>query len=129
MIDSDAASSSQPDPARAEVPATDRQGASNTSGTHKAGHLVPLALGAGLLAGVASWLVGELVLRVFVPPYEAQHVMGQTIMKASFKDQSAADINNAALAFAVLGGLLGAALGMAGGIARGRPRREWDRRP
>jgi hypothetical protein len=118
MIDSDAVSGPLPDPRTSEVPATDRKGASNASSTPTAGWLVPLALGAGLLAGVASWFVGELVLHVFVPPYEAQHVMGQTIMKASFKDRSAAETKNATLAFAVLGGLLGATLGMAGGIAR-----------
>jgi hypothetical protein len=118
MIDSDATSSPIPDSTRSEFAETDRKGAPNASGPFTSGRLVPLALGAGLLAGVASWLVGELILHVFVPPYEAQHVMGQTIMKASFKDQSAADTKNATLAFTVLGSLLGAALGVAGGIAR-----------
>jgi hypothetical protein len=100
------------------VPATERLDASNASGTLTAGRLVRFALGAGLLAGVASWIVGEWVLHVFVPPFQVQNVMGQTIMKASFEDQSSADFKNATLAFAVLGGVLGAALGMAGGIAR-----------
>jgi hypothetical protein len=118
MIDSGAVSSSLPDPTSSELPATDHLDKSNASTTITAGRLVPLALGAGLLAGVASWLVGELILHVFVPPYVAHQVMGQTIMKASFEDQSAADTKNAALAFAVLGGFMGAALGMAGGIAR-----------
>ena len=83
---------------------------------------------AGLVAGVVSWLIGEAVVTVFRPPYQAQNVMGQTIMKATFEDQSAADTKNATLAFALLGGVLGAALGMAGGVARGRPGREWYRR-
>jgi hypothetical protein len=82
------------------------------------GRLVAWALGAGLLAGVASWLIGEAAFNAFRPPYQAQHVMGQVIMKATFADQSAADSKNATLAFAVLGGLLGIALGMVGGLAR-----------
>jgi hypothetical protein len=44
--------------------------------------------------------------------------MGQSILKASFEDQSAADCKNAALAFGVLGGMLGLALGIAGGLTR-----------
>jgi len=79
---------------------------------------VATAILAGLVAGIVSWLVGEAVINAFRPPYHAQNVMGQTIMKASFKDQSAADVKNATLAFAVLGGVLGAALGTAGGLAR-----------
>jgi len=118
MIDSDGISSPIPDLESSDVSATDRNDASNASEEFSAGRLVPLALGAGVLAGVAAWLIGELVLHVFVPPYVATNVMGHTIMKASFEDQSAADTKNATLAFAVLGGLLGAALGMAGGIAR-----------
>jgi len=82
------------------------------------GRLGAWALGAGLLAGIVAWLIGEAAYNAFRPPYAAQHVMGQVIMKASFADQSAADSKNATLAFAVLGGLLGTALGMAGGLAR-----------
>jgi hypothetical protein len=118
MIHSDPASSSERSPTNVEVPATDRKGTSTEFRTLTAGRLVPLALGAGLIAGVAAWLVGEFVLHAFVPPYEAQNVMGHIIMKATLKDQSAADTKNATLAFAVLGALMGAALGMAGGIAR-----------
>jgi len=77
-----------------------------------------MALGAGILAGLISWLLGEVSLNAFRPPLETQHVMGQVIMKARFEDQSAADFKNAILAFGVLGGVLGLVLGMAGGLAR-----------
>jgi len=43
-----------------------------------AGRLVTWALGAGLLAGLASWLVGELVRGTFKPPLQTLHVMGQS---------------------------------------------------
>jgi len=87
-------------------------------GFPRAGWLATLAACTGLLAGVGAWLIGEAALTAFRPPYERQQVMGQTILKASFQDQSAADCKNAALAFAALGGLLGLALGLAGGLAR-----------
>jgi hypothetical protein len=101
---------------------SDRTGVSYGSRTNErvqpTGKLVAWALGAGLLAGVASWLIGELVCNAFKPPLQIHHVMGQVIKKATFEDQSAADFRNATLAFTVLGGLMGAALGMAGGLAR-----------
>ena len=83
----------------------------------RTGKLLVWALGAGLLAGTASWLIGEVARDTFKPPLETYHVMGQVVMKANFKDQSAADFRNATLAFAVLGGLMGTALGIAGGLA------------
>jgi hypothetical protein len=86
-----------------------------------AGKLVVWALGAGLVAGVASWLIGELVRETFKPPLQTQVMMGQVIKKAKFEDQSAADFRNATLAFTILGGLMGAALGMAGGLAGKSP--------
>ncbi len=118
MSHSDPASSPEPNPTKPGVLATDRPVASDPSAAPSASRLVAMAVMAGLIAGVVSWLIGEAVVTVFRPPYQATHVMGQTIMKASFQDQSAADTKNATLAFAVLGGMLGAALGMAGGLAR-----------
>jgi hypothetical protein len=82
------------------------------------GRLVAWALGAGLLAGVASWLIGELARDTFRPPLYQQNVMGHVLMKATFADQSSADFRNATLAFAVLGGFMGGVLGIAGGLAR-----------
>ena len=79
--------------------------------------LAALTLGAGLLAGVGSWLIGEATVSVFNPPRTPFEMMGQTLFKARFEDQLAADAKNATLAFAVLGGLLGLSLGVAGGLA------------
>ncbi len=84
----------------------------------RSGRLIALAVSAGLLAGVGSWLIGEAALSAFRPPYEAQQIMGQTILKAKFEDRAAADTKNAGLAFGVLGGMLSLALGIAGGLAR-----------
>ncbi|WZO99360.1 hypothetical protein EP7_000965 [Isosphaeraceae bacterium EP7] len=84
--------------------------------------LAAMALGAGLLAGFASWLVGEGVLYAFKPPLFQYEMMGQTLLKAKFEDQVLADSRNATLAFALLGGALGLALGVAGGLARGSTR-------
>jgi hypothetical protein len=82
------------------------------------GRLAALALAAGVVAGVAAWLAGEATLNTFVPPSHDENVMGQTIRKVEFEDQSRADYRNALVAFAWLGGLLGAAMGLAGGLAR-----------
>jgi hypothetical protein len=81
------------------------------------GRLVAWALGAGLLAGVASWLIGELARDTFRPPLYQHNIMGHVLMKATFADQSAADFRNATFAFAVLGGFMGGVLGIAGGLA------------
>jgi hypothetical protein len=118
MIHSDPASSSELTPSRAEGPVPAAAGASDPSALPTARRLVTMAIVAGLAAGVVSWLIGESVVTVVRPPYQVQNIMGQTILKATFKDQSAADLKNATLAFALLGGVLGAALGIAGGLVR-----------
>ena len=112
---------SNPEPinsVKADRHAADHRAAFGISELPAPRHLLMMALGAGLFAGIVSWLIGEILVTAFRPAYQAQNVMGQTIMKASFKDQAVADFQNAALAFAVLGGTLAAALGMAGGLAR-----------
>ncbi len=113
---------SKVDSAPVTIPASDESGTIHRTGPRTAampptGRLLAFALGAGILAGLGSWLIGETVRTAFRPPYQPQHVMGQVIMKATFKDQSAADLKNATLAFSILGGTLGLALGLAGGIA------------
>ena len=75
-----------------------------------------LALAAGLLAGIASWAIGEAVRTAFRPPLQRQEVMGQVIMKATFDDQAAADTKNAVLTYALLGTVLGGCMGLAGGL-------------
>ncbi len=80
--------------------------------------LIVLALVAGGLAGGAAWAVGEMTLFAFEPPSVESSMMGQKVLKVTFEDQAAADLKNATLAYAELGGLLGLALGVAGGLAR-----------
>jgi hypothetical protein len=84
--------------------------------------ILALALGAGILAGSASWAIGEGLLHTFRPPLERTETMGHIIMKARYPDQAAADFKNATLAFTLLGAVLGASLGYAGGLARGSNR-------
>jgi hypothetical protein len=80
--------------------------------------MLALALGAGLVAGAISWGIGEGVANAWVPPFETANMMGNTIKKVRFEDQTAADSKNATLAFAILGAVTGASLGLAGGLAR-----------
>jgi len=87
------------------------------------GRLLPLALAAGVVAGLAAWLAGEASLTAFRPPLTRGVVFGQEIFKASFADQARADARNATLAYAELGAALGLALGLAGGIVARRPAR------
>ena len=66
-------SDSTPNPARADSPATDHLDASDGAGPLAASHprpgrLLAMALGAGILAGLTSWLLGELALDYFRPP-------------------------------------------------------------
>jgi hypothetical protein len=82
------------------------------------GRLAAVTLAAGVVAGVAAWLAGEVSLNTFVPPSRTVNVMGQNIKKVEFLDQSAADYKNALVAFAWLGGLLAVGMGLAGGLAR-----------
>jgi hypothetical protein len=77
-----------------------------------------ITIGAGVIAGAVSWVIGEMVFHAFVPPLQTTEMMGQIIIKARFEDQSAADFKNATLAFSLLGGVLSGALGAAGGLTR-----------
>lgn len=84
--------------------------------------LAVLALTAGLIAGLASWLTGEATRTTFQPPLRPVTAMGVTIMQADVADEVAAEVKNAALAFGVLGAAVGAALGLAGGLSRANAR-------
>ena len=86
------------------------------------GRLPGLALVAGLLAGLASWAIGEGLLNAIRPPYVVSVNFGRTVLTAHPRDQMIADRNNAFLAYGALGSLLGLALGTAGGLARGSAR-------
>ena len=83
-----------------------------------AARLWGLALGAGLLAGVAAWALTEASLEAFVPRARMVQAMGVTVNLPSFADKAAAARKNATLAYGVLGASLGVALGLAGGLAQ-----------
>jgi hypothetical protein len=81
-----------------------------------------LALGAGVLAGIASSIGGEASTAVFKPRLIAAKSKGRSIRVATRHDQAISDAKNAGLAFVIVGGFLGAGLGAAGGLARGSVR-------
>jgi hypothetical protein len=88
--------------------------------------LWPLALAAGLLAGLVSWGVEELDLRHFGPSYElkkSERASAATAGKAMSDQRLAAMTRTAMTSHAVLGGLLGLGLGLAAGRASGSWRR------
>jgi hypothetical protein len=87
-----------------------------------ANRLAIWALGAGLLAGVAAWLVGEATLEVFRPTMVTMDTPVGRMTAASTQEVMRTDVKNAALAFAVQGACLSLALGLAGGLARGSVR-------
>jgi hypothetical protein len=82
-----------------------------------------LALTAGLIAGFASWLIGETFHGRFAPP-DAR--TGRRLTPAEIRSRGmaldAAQALEATLAFGSLGAVLGLALGLAGGCARGSAR-------
>ena len=78
-----------------------------------------LAVGAGFLAGVLSWVAGEMALTAFKPELEEAHGMGVVLLLPSRKGEIKADTQNAALAFGLLGAILGLGLGITGGLVSG----------
>ena len=86
------------------------------------GRLWALALVASILAGLGSWLAGEVTRTDFVPPERIIVAMGIKMNIPSFEEKAKAGRRNATLANGVFGGILGLALGLAGGLARGSVR-------
>jgi hypothetical protein len=86
-----------------------------------------LALTAGVIAGFASWLIGETFRGRFNPPVAAASgPRASAEMKARFVGEAqAAATLEASFAFGALGAVLGLTLGLAGGFARGSARAAW----
>ena len=80
-----------------------------------------IALAAGLLMGLGSWLAGERAHEAFKPQLFVVEFMGLTSRQPSTASLNVADYKNATLVFAILGGMTGLAMGLAGGLA-GRSR-------
>jgi hypothetical protein len=81
------------------------------------------ALGAGLLAGIISWVIDEAGLPFVRPKSRIVQTMGGAMDLPSFVDQVAADSKNATVAYGILGAMLGLALGVAGGLVLNSPQR------
>jgi hypothetical protein len=77
-------------------------------------------LGLALLAAIASWLWGEVLLDYFKPSEKAAAERYSFI--ALNREMARANALNGALSFGALGGFLGLALGLAGGLTRSSPR-------
>lgn len=82
-----------------------------------------VALAAGVAAGLVSFIAGELAHEAFRPRLFKVEGPGTISMQPSTESQDAADLKNAALAFAILGCATALALGFAGGIAGRSPGR------
>ena len=81
------------------------------------------ALGAGVGAALASWLLIEATLDTFKPTTSARRIMNSTFMIAGSQERAAAGTRNAALAWGLTGATVGFVLGLAGGLSRRSPRR------
>ena len=113
-------SDSTPSPGSADSLATGHPDMPDGAGRLAVGHprpgrLLAMALGAGIFAGLASWLLGEVVLDYFRPPSRIVIAMGMTMNVPSQAGEHGAITRNAALAYGLLGAALGLALGLAGG--------------
>jgi hypothetical protein len=78
--------------------------------------LLAVALAAAFVAGAASWLAGEAILKSYEIDLTPRLRGGQNA--ANIRRFEGGRVNSAAATFAVTGGFLGLALGLAGGIAR-----------
>jgi hypothetical protein len=80
------------------------------------------ALGAGVGAALASWLLIEATLGTFKPATSATRFGASTFLIPGSQERAAAATRNAALALGLTGATVGLALGLAGGLARQSPR-------
>jgi hypothetical protein len=79
--------------------------------------ILAIALVAGVAAGLLSFTGGEFAYGAFRPRLFKVDGPGMVSMQPSVESQHAADLKNAALAFAVLGCVTALAMGIAGGVA------------
>jgi hypothetical protein len=73
----------------------------------------------GAVAGVLSWIAGELSQGVFKAELVKQVLLTGTFDLPTLLTQNVADFKNAMLATALLGGIMGFMMGLAGGVAVG----------
>ena len=77
-----------------------------------------VALIAGFLAALLSWLPGEAVVEYFKPKTRIVYGSGGPMSISSPAELAATHAKNATIAFCLLGGALGLTLGFAGGTVR-----------
>src|SRR4051794_23446911 len=73
---------------------------------------------AGLLAGLVSFGLGEMIYGFFRPEAVPQPLGGGQVMRPTLETVARAASRNAALTFGIMGGVLGLALGLTGGLIR-----------
>jgi hypothetical protein len=78
-----------------------------------------IALLCGILASAVAGVAGELAHGAFKPRMYRVEILSLKTLQPSRESQRAADIKNASVAFAILGGITGLAMGLAGGLAVG----------
>ena len=101
------------------VPAESAEpGIPTTRRAERPGLLWLWGLAAGVAAGLIAWLAGEIAYGTFAPSAELLQNVNPALSPALAQEQRAANINNATLAFGLLGAILGLILGMVGGLAR-----------
>jgi hypothetical protein len=111
-----------------QIPADPPPGASLAEGLATGRSLRPvriwaLALTAGLIAGFASWLIGEWLHGRFVPPNaRTGRRLSAEQIQSRRRAIDASQVLEGAVAFGALGAVTGLALGLAGGCARGSAR-------
>lgn len=105
-------------PATGEAPDARLHPAAATDPGPRAARLGAFALGAGLLAALASWGIGESVVEHFRPKTRVVQGNGGPMTISSPEEIMATQSKNATLAYGLFGAVLGLALGAAGGLAR-----------
>jgi hypothetical protein len=76
-----------------------------------------IALAGGVVAGLVSWLAGESAYGAFRPKLFKVVIMQSTHFTPTMQSMNDADLKNATVAFAILGGVTGLVMGFAGGLA------------
>ena len=107
-----------PTPARSPIVAPLVESAGSMELPVNGARLWAFALGAGILAGLVSWLGGEACREVIKPPRHNVNSKGLILRVTDRREEATAVAKNAGIAFVFLGAALGGGLGAAGGLAR-----------
>jgi hypothetical protein len=110
---------SDSNPAEAKLDDDPSRPATNLATTEGQTRLVAMALVAGLLAGVAAWLVSETILEAY------REILAPKVQRGAdanvVRRFARAQLESALGTFTALGAILGLGMGLAGGLARRSP--------